>query len=169
VQRVVVKQYESDVGGASKCELVYDAYLVVPQQNGRHILEAGERELIEQLEWCMLDGQFSELAESAKCESIHPVYAISIQSQLSQVLETGKSVGGQIRHVVFGNRQVFDGLGYVAQWHERQVSGVAEYLKRNGARIDNIIMSSTNYFPMSIRSFCYVLYKNELNLKRCYA
>lgn len=132
-----------------------DSYLVVPQQNGRHILEAGERELIERLEWRVLDGQFPELTESAKCEPIHPAYSVKVQSQFSQVPETGKGVGGQIRHVIFGDRQVFDGLGYVAQWHERQVSGVAEYLKRNGARINNIIiLSSTNYyFPMSIRSF----------------
>jgi len=47
VQRIVVKQYEPDVGGAGKRELVYDAYLVVPQQNGRHVLEAGERKLLE--------------------------------------------------------------------------------------------------------------------------
>jgi len=115
----------------------------------------------------VLDGQFPEPAKSAKRKPIHPAYAICVQSQLSQIPETGKSIGRQIRHIIFGDRQVFDGLRYVAQWHERQVSGVAEYLKRNGTSIDNITLSLTNYFPMSIRSLGYVLCKNELNLKRC--
>lgn len=56
MQRIVVEQYEPDVGGAGKCELVYDTYLVVPQQNGRHVLEAGKRKLLERLERRVLDG-----------------------------------------------------------------------------------------------------------------
>lgn len=133
MQRVVVEQYEPDVGGAGERELVDDADLVVPQQDGRHVLEAGERELLQRLERRVLDGQFPELAEPAEREPVHPAYAVGVQRQLPQVPETVKRVGGQVRQVVFGQRQVFHGLGQVAQRHECQVSGIAQDLKRNVA------------------------------------
>jgi len=55
VQWIVVEQYKPDVGRASKRELVYDFYLIVPQQNGCYVLKTGERELIERLKWRVLD------------------------------------------------------------------------------------------------------------------
>jgi len=111
VQWIVVEQYEPDVGGAGERKLVYDSDLIVPQQNGRHVLETGERELVERLEWRVLDGQLPEPAEPAKREPIQPTYAVGVQRQLSQVPETAESIGGQVRQVIFGHRQMFDGLG----------------------------------------------------------
>lgn len=131
-QRVVVQQYQPDVGGARERELVDHADLVVSQQDGRDVLQAGERELLERAERRVLDGQLAEPAQAAERETLHAAYAVGVQRQLAQVPEPGERVAGQVRQVVFGHRQVFNGLGQFAQRHVRQVSGVTQDLLTHG-------------------------------------
>lgn len=76
----------------------------------------------------MLDGQLSEPGQAAERETLDIVYAVRIQRQLAQVPESSERFGRQERQVVFGQRQVFDGLGQVAQRHVRQVSRITKDL-----------------------------------------
>lgn len=140
VQRVVVQQYESDVGGAGERELVDHADLVVAQQDGRDVLESCERELLERAERRVLDRQLPEPTKPAERETLDAADAVRVQGQLAQVPEPTERVAGQVRQVVLGERQVFDGAGQIAKRHERQVPGVTEDLKRgrreNGHRCE---------------------------------
>lgn len=132
VQRVVVQQYQPYVCGAGERELVDHSDLIVTQQDGRDVLETGEREFLERAERRVLDGQFPEPGQAAERETLDVVYAVRVQRQLAQVTEPGERFGRQGRQIVLGQRQVFDGLGQVAQRHVRQVSRITEDLHAEG-------------------------------------
>lgn len=130
MQRIVVQQYEPYVGRAPECELVDNTDLIVSQQNSRDVLETGKRVLLQRAEWRVLNGQLPEPRQPAERKTLDVVNAVSVQRQLAKVQEPAERVGRQVGQVVFGQRQVFNGLGQIAQWYERQVAGVTENLQK---------------------------------------